>query len=67
VHQGADETPADIAELRALYPSWAFDIIYATAGSGPDGRRIQAKRGTVTLSAESAGEMVGRLERQPRD
>lgn len=49
----------DLADLRKEFgdEGWQFSTMWATAGAGPDARRLTASRGTVLLTAWSAPEL----------
>ena len=53
----------DLAKLRQDYPAWAFGSVWATAGSGPDARRLWASRDGVRLSAWTAAELAREIRR----
>ena len=54
--------PDDLTKLREEFPAWGFGTVWATAASGPDRRRIWARRGDVTLTAWSAQELAAAIE-----
>ena len=41
----------DIAELRAMHPSWGIASAWSSVASGADKRRLVAIRDNVTVSA----------------
>lgn len=51
--------PEDVAALNAEFPAWYFTESWVTAGSGPDGRTLQAfpLEGGDKLTAFDAEEM----------
>jgi hypothetical protein len=51
----------DLAELRATFPGWQFESQWVSAGSGPDQRRLCARKGDVTVSAWDAGDLAARI------
>ena len=54
----------DLAKLRQDYPAWKFGSVWASAGSGPDARRLWASREGVLLSAWSAAELAREIRRE---
>jgi hypothetical protein len=44
----------DIEQLREAHPAWAIGTVWATAGSGPDRRKLWAKRDGITVHGWSA-------------
>lgn len=59
------DEPVDLVTMRDLYPSWKFGCHYSVAGNGPDGRCLWAKRGDISLTADSAGALVAKIENLP--
>jgi hypothetical protein len=53
----------DLAKLRQDYPAWNFGSVWASAGSGPDARRLWASRDGVMLSAWTAAELAREIMR----
>ncbi len=53
----------DLAQLRQDYPAWNFGSAWASAGSGPDARRLWASRDGVLLSAWTAAELAREIRR----
>lgn len=47
----------DLGELRQQYPGWQFGTVWATAGSGPDHRRIWAQCETILVTGRDAAEV----------
>ena len=54
----------DLARLRREYPAWNFGSVCATAGSGPDSRRLWAARDGMLLSAWTAAELAAVIRRE---
>jgi hypothetical protein len=59
----ATSEPDDITQLREQWPGWTFGTVWASAGTGPDQRRIWAVRGGFMLSAWSAAELSASIRR----
>ena len=53
----------DLAKLRHDHPGWDIGSAWASAGSGPDARRLWASRGGVLLSAWTAAELARAIRR----
>jgi hypothetical protein len=53
VHDG------DIGRLRAAHPLWRIGSVWASAGSGPDSRRLTASRDGIQVHAWTAEELSG--------
>lgn len=51
---GESSQPDDLAQLRHEFPEWTFGVVWVTANSAPDMRRVWASRGAVFLSAWDA-------------
>jgi hypothetical protein len=51
---GESSQASDVEQLRAAYPCWQFGVLWITAATGPDIRRLWASRGIVFLSSWSA-------------
>jgi hypothetical protein len=47
----------DLSQLSEEHPDWRFGTVWATASSGPDRRRLWARKDDVLLSAWSAAEL----------
>jgi hypothetical protein len=61
---------SDLAGLRREFEGsgWRFSSVWASAGTGPDARRLTATRGTVLLTAWTGAELRMKIraeERQP--
>jgi hypothetical protein len=54
----------DLAMLRRDYPAWNFGSVWASAGSGPDSRRLWASRDGMLLSAWTAAELARDIRRE---
>jgi hypothetical protein len=54
----------DLAKLRQDFPAWNFGSVWASAGSGPDARRLWASRAGVLLSAWTAAELARDTRRE---
>ncbi len=54
----------DLARLRRDYPTWNFGSVWASAGSGPDSRRLWASRDGMLLSAWTAAELARDVRRE---
>jgi hypothetical protein len=53
--------PDDLAQLRATFPGWEFESTWAVAGTGPDQRRLLARKGDVSLSAWTADDLAAQV------
>jgi hypothetical protein len=51
------EDVADLDRLREDYPAWTFSTVWASAGSGPDARRLTARKDAILLTAWEAGSL----------
>ena len=61
------ETPAsDLSQLREEFPDWRFGTVWASAASGPDRRRLWARRGTILLSAWNAAGLRASIDYELR-
>jgi hypothetical protein len=47
----------DIEQLRQDHPGWAIGSVWASAGSGPDARRLVAMRAGIQVHAWTAAEL----------
>jgi len=56
--------PGDLEQLRATFPDWAFESQWVAAGTGPDQRRLHARKGDVTLSAWHAEDLAAGIRRE---
>ncbi len=63
----SEPMPSDLAALREQYPSWRFGTVWATAGSGPDRRRVWAVRDGIILSAWNAAALSEDIRREERE
>jgi hypothetical protein len=52
-----DPGTSDIERLRAEHPRWVITSAWASRASGPDARRLVARREGVELRAWTAGEL----------
>jgi len=59
--------PEDLAALRAKHPAWRFGTAWASAGSGPDRRRVWASREGILLSAWDAAALSADIRREERE
>jgi hypothetical protein len=57
-------TGDDLAKLRQDHPAWNIGSVWASAGSGPDARRLWASRDGVLLSAWTAAELAREIRRE---
>jgi hypothetical protein len=60
----ADETlSGDLADLRKEFAGsgFTFGSVWASAGAGPDARRLYASRGSVLITSWSAAELRMRI------
>jgi hypothetical protein len=48
---------ADIERLREAHPLWRIGSVWASAGSGPDARRLTAARDGIAVHAWTAEEL----------
>jgi len=54
----------DLSELREQFPGWQIGTIWASAASGPDFRRLSARKGTILLTAWSRAELASYIRRE---
>jgi hypothetical protein len=56
----------DVAVLQRQHPDWLIGTVWASAGSGPDARRLTATKDGILLTAWTAAELAQniRLEEQ---
>jgi hypothetical protein len=47
----------DLTQLREQFPGWRFGTVWATAATGPDRRRVWARKGDILLSAWNAASL----------
>lgn len=55
---------ADLARLAAKHPGWRFGTVWATAGTGPDRRRVWAFKDGIMLSAWDAASLSADIRRE---
>jgi hypothetical protein len=55
---GESSHPGDLAQLAATFPGWAFESQWVAAGTGPDQRRLWARKDDVALSAWTADDLA---------
>jgi hypothetical protein len=60
----ADDMGGDLAKLRRDHPTWNIGSVWASAGSGPDARRLWASRDGVMLSAWTAADLARDIRRE---
>ena len=53
--------PSDLELLAATFPDWSFESQWVAAGTGPDQRRLWARKGDVTLSAWHADDLAAQI------
>ena len=53
--------PGDLELLAATFPDWSFESQWVAAGTGPDQRRLWARKGDVTLSAWHADDLAAQI------
>jgi hypothetical protein len=56
----------DLGQLREDFPEWRFGTVWASAASGPDRRRLWARRGNVLLSAWNAAGLREAINHEQR-
>ena len=61
-----DEIHGDIADLRKEFEGtgFTFGTVWASAGSGPDARRLYASRGSALITTWSAAELRMRVREE---
>jgi hypothetical protein len=59
---------SDLAGLRKEFEGsgFSFGSVWASAGAGPDARRLFASRGTLLITAWSAAELRMRIREEMR-
>jgi hypothetical protein len=63
---GVETAASDLSQLREEFPDWRFGTVWASAASGPDRRRLWARRGTVLLSAWNADGLRASIDYEQR-
>jgi hypothetical protein len=63
---GMGTAASDLSQLREEFPDWRFGTVWASAASGPDRRRLWARRGTVLLSAWNAAGLRASIDYEQR-
>jgi hypothetical protein len=58
---GTSCQPSDLELLAATFPDWSFESQWVAAGTGPDQRRLWARKGDVTLSAWHADDLAAQI------
>lgn len=53
----AHQSGKDIDRLQQDHPRWVIDSVWASAGSGPDARRLVAMRDGIQVHAWTAAEL----------
>lgn len=63
-----DATGSDLADLRKEFKGsgFTFGSVWASAGAGPDARRLFASRGTLLITSWSAAELRMRIREEMR-
>jgi hypothetical protein len=64
---GESSQSDDVARLRDTFPGWSFGVVWVTAASGPDRRRLVAIRNGITLSAWDADALAAGIRRDGGD
>lgn len=61
-----DAIHGDLADLRKEFEGtgFTFGSVWASAGSGPDARRLYASRGTALITTWSAAELRMRVREE---
>jgi alkanesulfonate monooxygenase SsuD/methylene tetrahydromethanopterin reductase-like flavin-dependent oxidoreductase (luciferase family) len=54
----------DLQQLREQFPGWQFGSVWASAGSGPDARRLYAQRNGVLITAWEAPELAANIRHE---
>ena len=57
---------SDIAELQVEFPDWVIDSVWASAGAGPDARRLTARQGTILITAWTKAELAISIRAEER-
>ena len=53
-----------MTRLQREHPGWQIGMVWATAASGPDARRLTASREGVLLTAWTAAELARNIRRE---
>jgi len=61
-----DGSRDDLAQLRDRFPEWRFGSVWATAASGPDRRRLWARKGDILLSDWNAAGLSATISAEQR-
>jgi hypothetical protein len=51
----------DLEQLQQLFPEWEVSATWTVAGTGPDARYLQARKGDVTVTAWSAPDLAAQI------
>jgi hypothetical protein len=51
----------DLEQLQQLFPDWEVSATWTVAGTGPDARYLQARKGGVTVTAWSAPDLGAQI------
>jgi hypothetical protein len=51
----------DLALLRDTFPTWTITATWTVAGTGPDARFLQARRGDITVTSWSAPDLGAQI------
>lgn len=54
----------DLDRLREQFPAWRFGMVWATAATGPDQRRLWATRDGIMITAWNAAELAMDIRRE---
>ena len=54
----------DLDVLRDQFPGWTFGTVWTTAATGPDVRRLTARRDGILLSAWTAAGLAADIARE---
>jgi hypothetical protein len=57
----ASSQASDLDLLAATFPGWAFESQWVAAGTGPDQRRLWARKDDVSLSAWTADDLAAQV------
>jgi hypothetical protein len=63
-----DAISSDLADLRKEFEGsgFSFGSVWASAGAGPDARRLYASRGTLLITSWNAAELRMRIREELR-
>jgi hypothetical protein len=56
----------DLDQLRDEFPGWRFGTVWTTVATGPDVRRVWARKDDVLLSDWNAGELRAAVSAEQR-